>query len=58
MLCRMALALRTGIKCTYCNDDLEHCHGVAIVTNFDTVCSDDPNCDISMELHHFVAIDE
>jgi hypothetical protein len=58
ILCRMTLALRATSMCTYCDDDLEHCHGVAIVADFTSVCSDDPNCEVSMELHQFVAIDE
>jgi hypothetical protein len=37
---------------------LEHCHGVAIIVDEIVVCSEGPDCDVSSELHHFVAFEE
>jgi hypothetical protein len=38
--------------CSDCTDDLEHCHGVAIV-HLDgcSECVDDPGCDVVAEAH-------
>jgi hypothetical protein len=41
--------------CAECKQDLEHCHGTAIV-HLDGAadCSDDPDCRLTAELHLFV----
>jgi hypothetical protein len=54
----MAFAIDFRITCTYCDDNLEHCHGVAIAVGDVVVCSDDPDCDVSSELHRFIAFEE
>ncbi len=46
--------------CSPCQENLEHCHGTAIV-HFDGAwaCSDDPDCRLVAEVHRFVvACDE
>ena len=38
-----------------CQDDLEHCHGTAILHPDGVAdCSDDPDCRLTAELHLFV----
>jgi hypothetical protein len=54
----MAYAFDYRPICTLCDDNLEHCHGVAIIVDEIVVCSDDPDCDVSSELHHYVAFEE
>jgi hypothetical protein len=41
--------------CAGCQEDLEHCHGTAIL-HLDGAadCSDDPDCRLTAELHLFV----
>jgi hypothetical protein len=41
--------------CTECEQDLEHCHGTAIV-HFDGMadCAEDPDCRMAAEQHLFV----
>ena len=41
--------------CAECQQDLEHCHGTAIL-HVDGVadCSDAPDCRLTAELHRFV----
>ncbi len=52
-------ALTSWIVCTSCLDDLAHCHGTAIVAEDDThVCSDFPECTLSVDEHSYVALDE
>jgi hypothetical protein len=44
----------TVIICLECSDDLEHCHGTAILTtDGDVECSDDPDCRLGVALHFF-----
>jgi hypothetical protein len=54
----MAYAFDYRPTCTHCDDNLEHCHGVAIIVEEIVVCSDDPDCNVSSELHHFLAFEE
>ncbi|MFY9783852.1 MAG: hypothetical protein WAK12_10025 [Acidimicrobiales bacterium] len=45
--------------CISCEEDLQHCHGTAIVMDDAThVCSDDPDCTLSVDEHRFVSWDE
>ena len=45
--------------CTMCEDDLQHCHGTAIVIDdYSHVCSDDPECTLSVNEHWFMSIDD
>jgi hypothetical protein len=57
----MSLPLREEqlIACTSCLEDLQHCHGTAIV-NVDGahVCSDEPQCTLAIDEHWYVALDE
>jgi hypothetical protein len=41
--------------CVECRQDLEHCHGTAILhVDGAADCSDDPDCRLAAELHLFV----
>ena len=41
--------------CAGCEQDLEHCHGTAILHPDGIAdCSDDPDCRLTAELHLFV----
>jgi|HubBroStandDraft_4_1064222.scaffolds.fasta_scaffold832347_1 hypothetical protein len=41
--------------CAECQQDLEHCHGTAILhVDGAADCSDDPDCRLTAELHWFV----
>jgi hypothetical protein len=41
--------------CAECQQDLEHCHGTAILhVDGAADCSDDPDCRLTAELHLFV----
>ena len=41
--------------CAECQQDLEHCHGTAILhVDGAADCSDDPDCRLTAELHRFV----
>jgi hypothetical protein len=41
-----------------CDDNLLHCHGTAIVIDDAThVCSDDPDCTLSVNEHWFRSIE-
>jgi hypothetical protein len=55
---QLAQSLAWRVFCTYCDDDLDHCHGVAIVSDGTSVCSEDPDCRVAIELHQFVSFDE
>jgi hypothetical protein len=55
---QLAQSLEWSVSCTYCDDDLDHCHGVAIVSDVNTTCSEDPDCRVAVELHEFVSFDE
>ncbi|MGD0853712.1 MAG: hypothetical protein ABSA07_10210 [Acidimicrobiales bacterium] len=42
-----------------CDEDLQHCHGTAIVIDeFSHVCSDDPDCTLGVDEHWFVSGDD
>jgi hypothetical protein len=42
--------------CTDCEEELEHCHGTAIVQEDGThECSDDPDCRLAIEAHLWIA---
>ncbi|HEV3268556.1 MAG TPA: hypothetical protein VGZ68_09155 [Acidimicrobiales bacterium] len=44
----------TVIICVDCREDIEHCHGTAIImTNGAIECSDDPDCRLGVEVHRF-----
>jgi hypothetical protein len=55
---QLAETLTWIIACTLCDDDLEHCHGVAVVSDMSAMCSEDPDCRVAIELHQFVSFDE
>jgi hypothetical protein len=55
---QLAESLTWTISCTYCDDDLDHCHGVALVGEMSVACSEDPDCRVAVELHKFVSFDE
>ncbi len=41
--------------CAECQQDLEHCHGTAILhVDGAADCADDPDCRLAAELHLFV----
>jgi hypothetical protein len=41
--------------CAECRQDLEHCHGTAILhVDGAADCSDEPDCRLDAELHRFV----
>jgi hypothetical protein len=45
--------------CTLCDEDLQHCHGTAIMIDEDShVCSDDPACTLRADEHWFVSMDD
>lgn len=45
--------------CSMCDDGLFHCHGTAIVlVNGSHVCSDDPDCTLSVNEHWFMSIED
>lgn len=47
------------VGCTMCNDNLLHCHGTAIVIDDGShVCSDDPDCPLSINEHWFMSIED
>lgn len=40
------------VLCIDCAEDLEHCHGTAVVSaDGSHACSDDPDCRLAVELH-------
>jgi hypothetical protein len=47
------------VVCTTCDEELQHCHGTAIVIG-DALhaCSDDPDCTSSIDEHWFVSIED
>jgi hypothetical protein len=50
------MAQQTFAACLECDEDLEHCHGVAIIVSEGIYeCSDDPDCQLGIELHFFMA---
>jgi hypothetical protein len=48
--------MTTGLDvCIDCDQELEHCHGVAIVQEDGShECSDDPDCRLAIELHLWI----
>jgi hypothetical protein len=47
------------VVCTMCDDNLLHCHGTAIVMSDSShVCSDDPDCTLSVNEHWFMSIED
>ncbi len=41
--------------CAGCEQDLEHCHGTAILHPYgDADCTGDPDCRLAADLHQFV----
>ena len=58
----MSLPLRSTqpvVVCSMCDDRLLHCHGTAIVlANGSHVCSDDPDCTLSVNEHWFMSIED
>jgi hypothetical protein len=55
---QLAQAFAWSISCTFCGDDLDHCHGVAVMSDGLATCSEDPDCRVAFELHEFVSYDE
>jgi hypothetical protein len=49
--------MTTGLEvCSDCDQELEHCHGTAIVAEDGSyACSDDPDCRMAIDLHLFIA---
>jgi hypothetical protein len=43
--------------CSSCESNLRHCHGTALVSGGVHVCSDNPDCTLSVDEHWFVAVD-
>jgi hypothetical protein len=42
--------------CILCDEDLQHCHGTAIMIDDNLYeCSDDPECTIGADEHWFVS---
>jgi hypothetical protein len=57
----MSLPLQSlpEIVCASCDENLAHCHGTALVSIDEThVCSDDPECMLSVDEHWFISFDE
>jgi hypothetical protein len=50
--------MATGIEiCSDCDQDLEHCHGTAIIREDGLhECSEDPECRLAIELHLWIAL--
>jgi hypothetical protein len=47
------------VVCAMCDDDLLHCHGTAIVdANGWHVCSDDPDCRLTINEHWYMSIED
>lgn len=46
------------IPCAGCDEQLQHCHGTAIIlAGTMHVCSDDPDCTLDVAEHWFVSLD-
>jgi hypothetical protein len=43
------------LTCVSCDEDLQHCHGTAIIDGGTHVCSDDPDCILEVAEHWFVS---
>jgi hypothetical protein len=47
------------VSCSSCKEELQHCHGTAVLLDGVThVCSEDPDCTLEVAEHWFVALDE
>jgi hypothetical protein len=47
------------VECASCDEELQHCHGTAIMIDGAThACSDDPDCTLEAAEHWFVSMDE
>jgi hypothetical protein len=47
------------LNCIWCENDLQHCHGTALVdVDGAHVCSDDPDCILDVDEHWFVSLNE
>jgi hypothetical protein len=45
--------------CSMCEDHLLHCHGTALVSSDEShVCSDDPDCTLSVNEHWFMSVED
>jgi hypothetical protein len=55
---QLAESFSWSVSCTYCDDDLDHCHGVAVVSETGAMCSEDSDCRVAIELHEFVSFEE
>jgi hypothetical protein len=56
----MSLPLHAApqIVCTSCDENLAHCHGTALLSvDEHYVCSDDPDCTLSVDEHWFVSFE-
>jgi hypothetical protein len=55
----MPLERAAVITCAGCDEQLQHCHGTAVIIDETThVCSDDPDCTLEVAEHWFVSLDE
>ena len=46
------------VTCAMCDDNRQHCHGTALVFDeYSHVCSDDPECTLSVDEHWFVSVE-
>jgi hypothetical protein len=55
----LPLQYTSPFVCTLCEDGLLHCHGTAIVVDaYSHVCSDDPDCTLSVDEHWFVDFED
>jgi hypothetical protein len=55
---QLAEVLEWSASCTHCDNNLDHCHGVAVVNEWSAMCSEDPDCRVAIELHQFVSYEE
>jgi hypothetical protein len=56
----MSLPMQSAplVECPMCDDNLVHCHGTALVIDEGShVCSDDPDCTLSVDEHWFVSLE-
>jgi hypothetical protein len=53
----MPLQQEPRTMCSSCESNLRHCHGTALVSGGVHVCSDNPDCTLSVDEHWFVAVD-
>jgi hypothetical protein len=54
----MPLERAAMTTCAGCDEQLQHCHGTAIILEGTMhVCSDDPDCTLDVAEHWFVSLD-